>query len=146
MLALFLFSIQNKPGRWHKVTVASMQLQLLKGAHFHGGSIYFGGVCDGFCGRVFGGVSDRFFPWILLEIASGVFLENLPKPCKQRTCEIFSKKNPRNSRPDSTCLWVHCCSLGARVRPGNCTAQTLQIHGVAGTHATMPMLRGMLVC
>ena len=84
-----------------------------------------------FSAELFGGFSGRF----CLESSAHV-LKNLLKPCKQRACEIFSTKSSRNSRTQkkSSCLWVHCCSLGA-------PSQTLQILGVAGRHATMSMLR-----
>ena len=91
----------------------------------------------------------RFFLGSCLGLPAEGLLKTFPEHVKQRTWEIFPKSSQRNSRTDCSCLWAHCCSLGAQIWPGNRTPppppQTLQILGVAARHGAMPMLRGMLL-
>ena len=69
-------------------------------------------------------------------------MKTLPKPCKTKDLRDFVKKNPKKFPHKSSVLVGSLLFL-----PGNRTPpQTLQILGVAGRHATKPMLRGMLVC
>ena len=112
----------------------SRDQKLLEGACFHGG--FCGGFCGGFSADFAVDFCCRFFGRILLGSAG------FPNSCETnlRACEISSKNSRGNSRTSSPCLWVCCCCLGVHVRPGNPTPSVLQILGVGGRNATVPML------
>ena len=88
----------------------------------------FGGFSGGFFWRIFWWIFLADFLanfsvifrrtsllWILLQIAGGFLAKSFRNHVKQKEPERFSQELPRNSRTNSPCLWVHCCSLGAQV-------------------------------
>ena len=130
---------------WHKVTATFRRSQLLEGTCFYGG------FCDGFCDGFCGGFSGEFvladfladfsadfladssadfsadFPWILLGIAGRFLLKTFPLPWQNS-----STNSPACGF--TAVLWVR------RSDQQSPTPQDLQILGVAGRHATIPML------
>ena len=97
--------------------------------------------------RIFRRILRRIFPWILLGIAGG-FTQKKSQTLQNKEPERFSPKNPQEIPAQilpgcGSLLFSGCTGLTRISTPG----QILQnVGAVGGHHATMPMLRGMLVC
>ena len=117
----FLFSIQNKPERWHKATATLRRSKLLVRVSW----------------PILRRILRRIFWWIFRQISRRIFLadfsadipdcartrrrisfQTFPNPVKRRTCVTFSKnqrrQSPKSAHTSPPCLWVYCCSLGAQ--------------------------------
>ena len=100
----------------------------------------FGGFSDGFW-AIFLRIFQRIFPWILLGITGGLTLTTLPN--LRDSHQEISKKFPHEfSVLVGSLLFYRCAGLTRQSHP----PKTLRILGVAGRHATMPMLKAILVC
>ena len=160
VLVWFLLNIQNKPERWNKLTAELRQSRLMEGAFFIADFVV-GFAADFLADFSANSLTDvavvfladfavvfsadfsadfRIFRRILLGSANRFFFKT---PCKTKDLrsflQDFSEKFPHNFS-----LLVDSLLFSGLTQQSH--PQALQILGMAGRHATVPMLRGMLVC